>query len=211
MIDRVTPRSAILVVAGAVVLVALVGWFALVSPQRQKAADLQDEITALEARLGLAERIVADDEPAKRAVEVRRLAVAMPEEVGMPQLLRQMSEASRRANVRINGVTPAVPAAAGTYQAVPMSLALDGHYFGIANFLQFLRTKAVSEGELIVVNGRLYSVDSITFSGSGSTAGDSGRISATVALNAYTYVAAPVSVPSAATADTTGSAVGTND
>jgi hypothetical protein len=206
MMPRLTPRSAILVVVGAVILVGLVGWFAFVSPQRSKAAALQVEIAALETRLELAERIKSGDDPEARAVQIRRLARAMPDEVGMPQILRQLSEAARSARVRINGITPSQADATG---AVPISLTVDGHYFGLANFIQFLHSKAGTTGAEIRVAGRLYKVDSITFGGS---AGE-GQISASLILNAFRYAGAPAAVvttPTDTTADTTGSAAETN-
>ena len=91
------------------------------------------------------------------------------------------------------GVTPTAPAAAAGSQAVPITLAIDGHYFGIANFLQLLRTKAELKGEQIKVSGRLYSVDSVSFSGTGGAG--AGTIGATLALNAFTYAGAPAAAP----------------
>jgi hypothetical protein len=133
----------------------------------------------------------------------------MPEQVGMPQILRQLSVAAESAGVRIEGVTPAAPAAVAGYQAVPISLAIDGQYFGIANFLQLLRTRAEAKGEQINVSGRLYSVDSISFSGTGGAG--AGTIGATLALNAFTYAGAAAAAPTplpTENADTTGSPAG---
>jgi hypothetical protein len=209
MIDRFTPRSAILVSLFVVLLIGLLGWFVLVAPQRAKVASLEQEIAVMEVRLDTANRIKANDKPAERQIQNRKLQIAMPEQVAMPQILRQLSVAAGRAGVRIEGVTPAAPAAAAGSQAVPITLAMNGHYFGIANFLQLLRTKAELKGELIKVSGRLYSVDSISFSGTGGAG--AGTIGATLALNAFTYSGAPAAAPTplpTETADTTGSPAG---
>lgn len=212
MIDRLTPRTAILVAVVSVLVVGLIGWFAFVSPQRSKAAALEVEIAEMEIRLDFAQRVTRNDDPDERLAQLRRLDVAMPQEVAMPQILRQISAAARSARVSIDGVTPTSPTPAGSYQAVPISLAVDGHYFGIANFLQLLRTQAEVNGKEIRASGRLFSVDSISFTATGGVASDQGRIGATISVNAFSYTAAPAKAPATPTEtpDTTGSAAGTD-
>lgn len=212
MIDRLTARSAILLAVISVLLVGLVGWFAFVSPQRSKAASLEQEIAGMEVRLDLARRVKRSDRPDERIIELRRLEAAMPQEVAMPQILRQLSAAARSARVRIDGVTPSAPIPTGSYQAVPISLAVDGHYFGIANFLQLLRTQAEANGEEVRASGRLLSVDSIAFGASASGGKDQGRIGATITVNAFFYTGAPATAATTETpdTDTTGSAAGTD-
>nr|MBA2383558.1 type 4a pilus biogenesis protein PilO [Actinomycetota bacterium] len=170
MIDRLTARSAILLAVLSILFVGLVGWFALVSPQRSKAASLGTAIAAMEVRLDFARRLKRNDEPDERLAQFRRLETAMPQQVAIPEVVRQLSAAARSAGVRIDGVTPSPPTSQGSYQAVPISLRVDGHYFGIANFLQLLRPRAEAEadGEQIRATGRLYSVDSIAFGASAS-------------------------------------------
>lgn len=208
MMDRLTARSAILLSLAAVLVVGLVGWFVFVSPQRSEAASLAEEITAMQVRLDLAERVKQSDNPEERAVQLRRLEIVMPAEPRMPQILRQLDDAARAARVRIDGITPSPAVPTGGHQTIPISLAVDGHYFPVASFLQLLRTRAEANGEEILASGRLYSVDSINFGASG-VAANTGRISATIGLNAFTYTAAPVTAPVTPTApDTTGSAAG---
>ena len=210
MSDRLTPRSALVLAVLSVLLVGLVGWFAFVSPQRGKAASLEQEIEAVQTRLDLAQRLKRSDRPDERVANLRRLAVAMPDDVAMPQILRQLSAAGRSARVRIDTVTPAPPAAFGSYKAVPITLAVEGHYFGIANFLELLRDYTQVDGEEVRVSGRLYSVDSIAFSGNAGGSGDEGRIGATITLNAFSFEGAPAAAATpTGTDDTTGSAAGT--
>ena len=93
----------------------------------------------------------------------------------MPTILRQLSEAARSARVQINGITPSQADATG---AVPITLTVNGHYFGLANFIQLLHGKTATVGETIRVAGRLYKVDSITFGGGGAKGAMSPRASA---------------------------------
>ena len=145
VIDRLTPRTMILLTAPAILVVGLVGWFGFVAPERSEASALQVQIDAMQTRLEIAEKISLDPNKEERAVQLRQLEIAMPQEtrVAMPQVLRQLSEAARKANVRIRGVTPSPAVARHGYQVVPISLTVDGRYFGIANFLELLRTQAI--------------------------------------------------------------------
>ena len=115
MIDRLTPRSAILLSLVLVVLIGLLGWFALVSPQRAEAASLQQEIDLMEARLDVAEAIKANDEPQERA---RAAAAAARLRCPKRSPCRSFSGSCRqqpaRRAVRINALTPA---AAGLLRA----------------------------------------------------------------------------------------------
>ena len=217
MIDRLTPRSAILVAAVFILLVGLIGWFVFVSPQRSEAASLGVQISEMEVRLALAQRVINGDDPEERRVQLQRLRIAMPPETGMAEILREVSAAARASRVRINGVTPSAPAAAGGAQAIPISLNVDGiGTDGIRNFLERLRSQAEGDAEKMRASGRLYSVDSISFGASGSVAKEPAAITATISLNAFSYTAAPPAAPPAApttppeSPETNGSAAGAN-
>jgi Tfp pilus assembly protein PilO len=196
MIARLNGRMAVLLGVCAVLVVVLVGWFAFVSPQRSKAASLDTQIGDTQVQLASTQAFLHSAAAHRSVVELRRLQKAIPNDVRMPEILRQLSAAADRAKVSITGITPAVlvPSAGG--QAVPISLSVQGHYFGIANFLNVLRTRVVT-GKGIRVKGRLFTVDAIQFS---SGASDS-VITATISLNAFVSTPAPVVVPT--TTDTT--------
>ena len=121
--------------------IALLGWFALVSPQRSKAADLETKITESQTALQLAEALNRGDAKRSTAAEVRQLAKAMPDEARMSQILRQLSWAATRTHVRVNSVTPQAAAPLAGYEALPMTVVVEGRYLGIANFLGLLRTQ----------------------------------------------------------------------
>ena len=68
MIERLNGRVAIAVAAAGLLLVALVGWFGVVSPQRSKASELDAKITESQTALALAESLNRAD--ARRASSV---------------------------------------------------------------------------------------------------------------------------------------------
>jgi hypothetical protein len=197
MIDRLTSRVALLLVVCVVLVVVLVGWFGFVSPQRSKAASLETQIGDTQVQVASTEAYMHSPAVHRSAAELRRLRKADPADVRMSEIVRQLSAAAGRAGVSINGITPSalVPSAGG--QAIPISLTIEGHYFGLASFLHLLRTRAIANGKTVHASGRLYSVDQIQFSGG---VGQS-VISATVSLNAF--ISAPAAALPVTTADET--------
>jgi Tfp pilus assembly protein PilO len=205
MIDRLSKRTAIAIAAVGVVAVVLVGWFALVSPQRSKASELDGKISESQSVLQLADALTQGGQQRQTAAEARVLVKAMPNETQMSEILRQLSSAAKVTRVRVNSVTPSAAAPLAGYEAVPMSVVVEGRYLGIANFLGRLRTLVGVGPQKVRAKGRLYSVDSVQFvGGTGET-----PLQATMTLNAYRYGGAttPASAGAApAASDTTSAA-----
>jgi Tfp pilus assembly protein PilO len=183
MIDRLSKRTALAIAAVGVLAVVLVGWFALVSPQRSKASELDGKISESRTALQLADALNRPDQQRSTAVEARVLVKAMPNETQMSQILRQLSSAAKATRVRVNSVTPQTAAPLAGYEAVPMTVVVEGRYLGIANFLGRLRTKVRVGPEKVRAKGRLYSVDSIQFVGGE----DKTLLQATMTVNAYRF------------------------
>jgi len=104
MTDYFTPRKAAIAGTAALILVLLVGWFAFVSPQRSQAAQLDDDIGEARTKLALAEALLRGTD--ERTADLVRLTAAMPAEVRMSSILRQLSTTAAQANVRINSISP---------------------------------------------------------------------------------------------------------
>lgn len=209
MKDKLTPKVIAVVAAVAVAAVALIGWFAVVSPQRSKASDLGHQVADARVQLAVAKADARSHRSAKSRTSARLLARAMPDEVAMPQVLRQLQRAARRAHVRFDGITPQAATTLNGYQAVPMDVVVAGRYFAIQRFLHALRDQARVAGDRLHASGRLFGVDTVSLA-----ADDEGglpRLIATIHMNTYVYsgsAAAPAtsgapassSLPSSATA-----------
>jgi Tfp pilus assembly protein PilO len=199
--ERLNGRPSIAIAAAGLLLVLLVGWFGFVSPQRSKANELAVTISATERQLAITEAVARGSGLAQSAKDLAVLRTAIPDETSMPQILRQLTRAAADSNVAINGITPGSPVASGVANTIPLSLTLEGTYFGIRVFLGHLRTRADLKGETLRASGRLYSVESIQFTGGSDT---SDKIAATVTLSAYAFnTPAPTATPGAATTVTT--------
>jgi Pilus assembly protein, PilO len=204
-------RVAALLAGAAVLVVLIAGWLLLVSPQRSKAADISAKTAQTQAQV-VSTQAYIDSPSTRRAVQdLKRLQAMLPDDPKMSQILRQLSAAAGTAGIALNSISPgaAIPSSGG--EAVPISLAVTGHYFNISRFLDLLRAQAGVKGTTIVGSGRLYSIDSIQFSGGGAATAATGAsgtstssggpapISASLALNAFIYSPVAATPPVAAT------------
>jgi len=197
MIERLNGRTSLLIAAAGLLLVVLVGWMGFVSPQRSKAAELAVQVDETETQLAVTQALVNGPILRRSTAELATLRTAIPDEVRMSQILRQLSTASATARVRIIGITPSPVAVAGSADVVVMTVAIEGRYFGIREFLRLLHSRAEIDAETSQVRaaGRLFAIDAIQFTGASSEGGS--LIGATLTINAFAF-SRPVVVPSAA-------------
>jgi hypothetical protein len=219
MKDKLTPKVVAALGAVAVAAVALIGWFALVSPQRSKTSDLDRQIADAKMQLVVAQATARRGSGPKGASALV-LSRAMPGELEMPAVLRQLIRTANRNNVSLDAVTPQAATTLTNYSVAPMNVVVSGGYFGIQRFLQDLRTSAGVVGSHVHASGRLFSVDSVSLA---PGQGQLPQLSATIQLNVFTYsgpgapstaAATPLSTqetaPASSTSSTRLAAGGTN-
>lgn len=210
---KLSGPTALLLSAAAVVVVILVGWFALVSPQRSKASRLDVTISQVEAQLADDESLLKTENKAKTRAALLAAERALPETPETSTILRQLSAIVDQAQVELDSIGPGTIATTGGAQPYPLSLSVKGRYFALQKFVRLLRQSADVAGDKITGKGRLYSIDSITFGGGGAAPnGGVTLLSASITLNAYTYgtpPAAPPTTTTTSTTETTTTAAGT--
>lgn len=180
-------RKAVLAVSAFFVIVALGGWFILVSPQRSHAAKLGTQIADVQAQI--TQRQVALAQAAHQSNRIRtadlfRLTKAMPDKADMPDILLELSRVARDTGIEFQSITPQAATMLSGYQVVPINLIFQGNYYDLADFAYRLRNLVnVHEGRL-TATGRLFSVDTINFA-----EGDQHfpQILATLTVDAYVY------------------------
>lgn len=116
-------RSADRSILIALAIVGLIAcfWFLVLSPKRERAAELETQVETLQGEVAQQEQLAADAELAQASYEqnYERLVVlgkAAPEDGDMPSLLTQLSSLSKRSGVDFGALTvseaPEVPAPA---------------------------------------------------------------------------------------------------
>ncbi len=176
------------VLAIALVIVALVGWFALVGPKRGQSAALDEEIADYETKIMLAEQeATAAGEPP--AVEIRvadlfRLAKAMPDREDMPGVILELNSVALSTGITFVSIAPGTTVTRTGHYSVPITLTFEGNYYDLTDFLFRLRNLVSVRDGVLDATGRLYTLDSLEFNE--SEAGFP-EIQATLVLSAYAF------------------------
>jgi Tfp pilus assembly protein PilN len=209
---KMSGRLALVLSVVAVLIVLLIGWFALVSPQRSKANTLDSQISTVDTQLADAQRLLAAPNKAQTANALRAATRALPDTPQTSAILKQLSAMVVASRTELQSIGPGAIAATGGAEPYPLTLSLTGRYFALQKFVRLLQQSADAKNGKITGKGRLYSIDGISFGGAGAAPGQaSGTLTAAVNLNAYVYgppVAAPTTTTT--TSDTTTTAAGTS-
>ena len=198
---KINGLTALILSAVAVVVVAAVGWFMVISPQRTKADQLDTQRAAVDAELSADRVLVSKPSETKTKATLAAAKRALPDDPQVSNILRQLAGFAAKSRTELDTITPSTAVPGTGAQTIPISLQFRGRYFGLQSLLRLLRTSASSKGGKITATGRLYTVDNISF----GAAGDDGVLTATIKLNAFVYSPIPV-IPTATTGTTTATA-----
>jgi type IV pilus assembly protein PilO len=200
------PLIIVFVVVGLIAYLAL-GYLLVISPQRSKSSDLKKQVADTEAQIDQYRALSAQARAAEpiRVADLFRLEKAMPNEVDMAGIVLELSRIAGDTGITFESITPQGVVAAPGYQVLPVSLIFDGNYFELSDFLYRLRSLVRVRTGRLASTGRLFIVDSISFSESKKSFP---RIQASLVVNAYVYGDVPVpgaTPPAAAPGTTTAS------
>jgi Tfp pilus assembly protein PilO len=190
-----------LVVFG-LLLVGFLGRMFLVSPQSKKAAELQTQIDDTNTQI-VTRRIQSKSASRPQPIKVAdlfRLAKAMPDREDMPGIILTISQVARGAGIKFDTIEPQefAPAPVGSFRILKIHLAFKGDFYGLSDFLYRLRSLVTVHDGRLDADGRLFTVDTVTFSLSED---DFPNISADVVVDAYVFgTGPPVPVPGVAPA-----------
>jgi hypothetical protein len=200
---KLSPRVAsLLVVAGALVFL-LAGVFALVMPQRHKAAQLTEDLASTRVQITTA-RSLAMQKPQQRIriADLFKLVKAMPDDSDMTGIMLQLQQTAGDSGVEFDSIQPQAVVPGTGYTAQPIDLAFNGNFYALTDFLFRLRKLVMVHRGTLDATGRLFTVDKIDFA-----AGVTGfpAIAATVRVSAFVYspAAAGTTTVPPGTTDTT--------
>lgn len=214
MKTKLSGNALIAVVVAGVLFFGLAGWFLVVHPQSGKVASLKKQSADVQEKIDAYHQQVAAarSRPKIEVADVYRLAKAMPSKTDMPDLVLELSQLARDTGISFDSISPQPVAGVGSYSALPISVTFNGNFYNLADFLYRLRSLVTVHAGRLDATGRLFSVDTLTF-----TEGQAKfpQIQATLVIDAFVYAAAPASVPAAtppaATATTSTTETTTTD
>ena len=206
-------RTVIALVAGGLVLFALLGYFVLVRPQRTKAAELDAQITAVQAKIDARRRASTEarqQAPPIRVADIFRLTKAMPDQDDIAGVLLELNQVAADSGITFQSISPRRPVALAGYRAIPIDVVFDGDFYSLSDFLYRLRTLVTVRRSELYATGRAYAVDSIEFT---ESAKQFPSLSATLTVDAFVFAggtppAAPAGAPGATTGAPTATGAG---
>jgi hypothetical protein len=187
------------------ILLIVVGWVALVSPQRHDAATAAASALLAQTQLATLQPGSAQHptpQPAVHTSCIYKLNTALPSQADTPNLIFELQRVAKVSGVKLLGISPQpAQATASGYTVEPINLSLDGKYYAMTQFLHNLRTLVSAGGKCPTAKGPLYSVTAVSISGVGT----SGDAPATASIDAFYYgVTAGATAPAPpTTTDTT--------
>jgi Tfp pilus assembly protein PilO len=203
--NKKLPQSAQIAIAVAALLVlAALGYFALVRPQKGTASSLSKQIAAEQTQVDQARALLvkAKDAQKVRVADLFRLTKAMPDQPDEAGILLELNNVARHAGISFDSISPQGSTPLSGYQVVPINVVFNGNFFQLNDFLFRLRNLVDVRRGALAADGRLFTVDNINF--------DEGeakfpQIQASLTIDAYIYgTGATVSAPPQAPAGSTG-------
>lgn len=158
-------------IAGALLLVVIVGYFALIAPKRSSAASLKKETAAVQKQID-ANRSTAFTQalPAVRSANVFSLAKAMPKQVEMPNVILQLNQLAGASGITFDQVTPTAagsatitPDTTDPFAVQPIEVSFTGTFYNLISFLQRVRNLVRVENGRLQASGRLFDVSNVEF------------------------------------------------
>lgn len=182
-------------------LLGMIGYFALVSPQKARSHRASGQLASLEAQL-LAEQKAPPKHASVQAVDLFRLVKAMPDTNDVPGILRTLDRVAESSGVTIETLTPGAQVALPSgYGALPVTVGVQGTFTDVSSFLSKLRDQVRLGKKSLYVTGRLLIANQV-----GMTSKDGKTVTATLNLDAFVYGVAPPAPPATTTDGTSTTA-----
>jgi Tfp pilus assembly protein PilO len=203
-------------IVGADLLVLVLGWTMLVSPQRQQAASTARAVNQTQAEILQAQNAATASSSASApttatqkqqpilTADLYRLAKAMPSDQDMPDLLLELDQVSRAAGVSVISIMPGTTKPETGFGVVPINLTFKGDFYALTDLLYRLRSLVSVRHGTLDASGRLFSIGSVAL-----TTDRGKQLNATVTVNAFVYGAGLAAVTTPTPTPTTDTSVTT--
>lgn len=182
-----TPQSVwIAAVVAGLLLMTVLGFFLVVSPQRGKASDLKDQMADVQQQIDDAHALVAKAKNAQKVkvADLFKLTKAMPDNPDEAGVLLDINDVARVSGVEFNSINVDASVTLATYQVIPLRLEFDGNYYALTDFLFRLRNLVDVHRGPLDASGRLFAVDNLALD---ESTRQFPRIRAQIKIDAFVY------------------------
>jgi Tfp pilus assembly protein PilO len=200
----------IAVIAAVLLLVALIGYFAVIAPKRSTAGSLKKQTVAVQAEIASNKSSAFSQAlPAVRSASVFRLATAMPARLETPDVILQLDSLAQASGISFDQIEPGAGGSSSSatlttpdpFAAEPIQVTFSGSFYNLLAFLQRMRNLVRVENGSLYTAGRLFDVTDVELQ-----EGTKGwpQISATLTINEFVpQSTVPVTPTTPGSTDTT--------
>jgi len=183
-------RELYIIVGVVAVVVGVLWYFFLFSPEQKKLADLSDQYDAQVTTLTNTQAQIHQLELLKKTApqaeaDLIKLHQVMPVEAAIPSFIVGLTKTAQSSGLVLVSVNPQPTAAGVPFSLQPIQLEFDGRYFDVEDFLYRLEHYVDLRNGQFLVSGRMFSVVSLTLGK--STKLDYPQLDVKMTVNGYQW------------------------
>jgi Tfp pilus assembly protein PilO len=124
---------------------------------------------------------------------------ALPDVPLIPDVVDQLNALATRSGVALDTITPQAPVPGIGFEAIPLTVVVDGHYFAVEKFVQLVRQQVQLDKSELEANGRLFDVQGVQL----QQTEPAPSVTATLSLRTFYYDAGAADATATTTDGTT--------
>lgn len=170
-LKNLSGTAQVALVAAVLLLVVVLGYFALIAPKRSTAASLKQQTAAVQAEIARnSSTAFTQALPAVRSASVFSLTQAMPTKLDTPGVIVTLNGLARASGISFDSIQQGASSAASTvtttgtdpFAVQPIQVQFTGSYYNLLAFLQRLRNLVRVENGKLFTAGRLFDVTNVS-------------------------------------------------
>lgn len=214
-LKNLSPTAQVALVVGVLLLVVVVGYFAVIAPKRSDAASLKQQTAAVQAEIARnSSSAFTQALPAVRSANVFSLTQAMPTKLDTPGVIITLNSMAKASGISFDsiqqsagsGASPVATATPDPFAAQPIQVQFTGSYYNLLTFLQRMRNLVRVENGRLYTAGRLFDVTNVSLA---EGPNKWPQVQATLTINEFVPQAAAVPTPTTGTGTTSTTTTGT--
>ena len=197
--SRLRGHEVYIIVGVVAVVVGVLWFFFLYSPEHKKVATLNTQYAAQQSTLAATQVQIRQLELLKKTApqaeaDLIKLHQVVPSEAAIPSFIVALTTTSQASGLAPLGVTPMPTSAGVPFSVQPINLHFDGAYFDVEDFLYRLENYVAYRNGQFLVTGRMFSVVSLTLSKTKLAGKDWPDLDVLVTINGYQWTPAGATV-----------------
>jgi Tfp pilus assembly protein PilO len=193
-------RELYIIVGVVAVVIGVLWYFFLFTPEQKKIADLNAQYLAQQSTLAQTNmqirqlQLLQKTAPQAEA-DLIKLHQVMPAEGAIPSFIVGLTKTAQSSGLVMLNVTPQATAPGVPFSLQPIQLEFDGGYFDVEDFLYRLENYVAYRNGQFLVTGRMFSVVTLTLAKSATN--DYPDLDVHVTINGYQWTPTGASTTSA--------------